>query len=103
MSGGAKNLYVENCTFIGTDVGLRFKTTRGRGGIVEDVYVNHITMKDIAAEAILFDMYYSAQDPVPLAGEKREPPKVQKMPISEETPQFRNFDVRNIVIVCTQS
>ena len=34
MSGGARNLYVYNCTFIGTDVGLRFKTARGRGGVV---------------------------------------------------------------------
>ncbi len=96
MSGGAKNLYVENCTFIGTDVGLRFKTTRGRGGIVENVYINNIVMKDIAAEAILFDMYYSAQDPVPLAGEKREAPIVQMLPVTEATPQFRNFYVSDI-------
>lgn len=97
MSGGARNLYVENCTFIGTDIGLRFKTTRGRGGIVENIYISNITMKDIAAEAILFDMYYAAQDPVPLAGEKREPPKVEMIPVSDATPKFRNFYVDNIV------
>jgi len=97
MSGGAKNLYVSNCTFIGTDVGLRFKTTRGRGGIVENIYVNNINMKDIAGEAILFDMYYSAKDPVPLPGEKREAPKVEVMPVTDGTPQFRNFYVTNIV------
>lgn len=96
MSGGARNLYVEDCTFIGTDIGLRFKTTRGRGGIVENIYVNNIVMKDIAGEAILFDMYYAAQDPVPLAGEKREPPKVESLPVTAATPQFRNFYVRNI-------
>ena len=96
MSGGAKNLYVENCTFIGTDVGLRFKTTRGRGGIVENVHINNIVMKDIAGEAILFDMYYSAQDPVPLAGEKREAPIVQMLPVTEATPQFRDFYVSGI-------
>ena len=39
MSGGARNIYVSNCSFIGTDIGLRFKTTRGRGGIVENIYV----------------------------------------------------------------
>ena len=47
MSGGAKNIYVTDCTFIGTDIGLRFKTTRGRGGIVENIYINNITMQDI--------------------------------------------------------
>ncbi|MEO8110343.1 MAG: glycoside hydrolase family 28 protein [Ginsengibacter sp.] len=97
MSGGAKNLYVEDCTFIGTDIGLRFKTTRGRGGVVENVFVKNITMKDIASEAILFDMYYAAQDPVALVGEKRMAPKVEMKPVTEETPQFKNFYVKNIV------
>jgi DNA sulfur modification protein DndE len=96
MSGGVNNMFVSNCTFIGTDIGLRFKTTRGRGGMVENVYVNNVNMKDIAAEAILFDMYYMAKDPVVLAGEKREPPRVEAKPVDETTPQFRNFYFRNI-------
>lgn len=96
MSGGARNIYVENCTFIGTDIGLRFKTTRGRGGIVENIFIKNIAMKDIIGEAILFDMYYAAQDPIPLAGEKREPPKVQSLPVTEATPQFRNFHISNV-------
>jgi polygalacturonase len=96
MSGGAKNLYVSNCNFIGSDIGLRFKTTRGRGGIVENIYVDNVNMKDIPAEAILFDMYYAAKDPVALSGEKREPPKVEFKAVDETTPQFRNFYFRNI-------
>ncbi|MGC4104417.1 glycosyl hydrolase family 28 protein [Ferruginibacter sp.] len=70
MSGGANNLFVSDCNFIGSDIGLRFKTTRGRGGMVENIYVNNVNMKDIPAEAILFDMYYMAKDPVVLSGEK---------------------------------
>ncbi len=97
MSGGAKNIYVEDCTFIGTDIGLRFKTTRGRGGIVENIFIKNIAMKDIIGEAILFDMYYAAQDPVPLAGEKREPPRIEELPVTEETPQFRNINIRNVI------
>ncbi len=97
MSGGAKNINVTNCSFIGTDIGLRFKTTRGRGGIVENIYCDNINMKDIGGEAILFDMYYMAKDPVPLAGEVRDAPKVELLPVTEGTPQFRNFLVKNIV------
>ena len=44
MSGGVKNIYVEDCTFLGTDVGLRFKSTRGRGGVVENIYINNINI-----------------------------------------------------------
>jgi polygalacturonase len=97
MSGGARNLYVSNCTFIGTDIGLRFKTTRGRGGVVENIFINDITMKDVPGEAILFDMYYMAKDPVPLAGEKRELPAVEFKKVDETTPIFRNFYVKNVV------
>ncbi|TWI83316.1 pectate lyase-like protein [Lacibacter cauensis] len=96
MSGGARNMYISNCTFIGTDIGLRFKTTRGRGGVVENIFIKDIYMKDIAAEAILFDMYYMAKDPVPLLGEKRELPKVEFKPVDETTPVFKNFHISNV-------
>ncbi|MDB5209868.1 MAG: glycoside hydrolase family 28 [Sediminibacterium sp.] len=96
MSGGARNLFVSNCTFIGTDIGLRFKTTRGRGGIVEKIYASNIVMKDIAAEAVLFDMYYMAKDPVVLAGETREMPKIELLPVNEGTPIFREFYINDI-------
>ncbi len=96
MSGGARNMYVSNCTFIGTDIGLRFKTTRGRGGVVENIFIKDIYMKDIPAEAILFDMYYMAKDPVVLAGEKRELPKVEFKPVDETTPVFKNFYISNV-------
>ena len=96
MSGGARNIYVNNCTFVGADIGLRFKTTRGRGGIVENIFIKDIYMKDIPAEAILFDMYYMAKDPVALVGEKRELPKVEMKPVDETTPIFRNFHISNV-------
>ena len=99
MSGGAKNMFITNCSFIGTDVGLRFKTKRGRGGIVENIYMDNIAMKDIAGEAILFDMYYDAKDPVPLAGEKVAQPKIETFPVTEATPQFQNFFISNVVCV----
>lgn len=97
MSGGAKNIIVTDCAFLGTDIGLRFKTTRGRGGVVENIYIRNIHMADIPGEAILFDMYYAAKDPIPLAGEERQLPKVEFKPVSAETPQFRNFYIDNVV------
>ncbi|WP_207497233.1 glycoside hydrolase family 28 protein [Aridibaculum aurantiacum] len=98
MSGGAKNIIVENCSFIGTDIGIRFKTTRGRGGVVENIFINNINMKDIPGEAILFDMYYEGKDPIALAGERREPPKVDSKPVTEETPVFQNVYIKNVAV-----
>lgn len=96
MSGGVRNVFVSNCTFIGSDIGLRFKTTRGRGGVVENIFIRNIYMKDIPGEAILFDMYYAAKDPIALAGEKRELPKVEFKPVDETTPVFRNIHISDV-------
>jgi len=96
MSGGAKNIFIDGCTFIGTDIGLRFKTVRGRGGVVENIYANNINMKDIVGEAILFDMYYAATDPIKLNGEE-DKIVVQQFPVTEATPIFRNFEINNVV------
>lgn len=96
MSGGIRNIQVSQCSFIGSDIGLRFKTTRGRGGIVENIFIRDIYMKDIPGDAILFDMYYAARDPVPLAGEKRALPPVEVKPVDETTPVFRNFRISNV-------
>lgn len=90
MSGGARNIFISNCSFMGTDKGLRFKTARGRGGVVENIYVKNIYMKDIVDEAIYFDMYYFTKPPA--IGEKVDVPV-----ISDKTPQFRNFDIQNVV------
>ena len=97
MSGGVKNIFITNCNFLGNDVGLRFKTARGRGGVVENIFVSDINMTNIPGEAILFDMYYMAKDPVPKPGEKFELPVMKAEPLNDGTPQFQNFYIRNVV------
>lgn len=97
MSGGARNIFVTDCTFMGTDIGLRFKSTRGRGGVVEKIYMRNINMKDIVAEAILFDLYYSAKAPVYKEGELRQAPVHSDVKVSEETPVFKDLFVSNVV------
>lgn len=96
MSGGVRNLFVKNLTFIGTDCGLRFKSTRGRGGVVENIWVEDIRMTNIPTEAIRFEMFYfdksATEDPV--TGEM----VVQKIPVAETTPVFKNMYFNNIYV-----
>lgn len=84
MSGGCRDIVARNCVFIGTDVGLRFKSTRGRGGVVENIYVDNIKMTDIPGEALIFDMYYGIKKGAPVP------------PVTEETPSFRNIFIKNV-------
>jgi polygalacturonase len=58
FSGGMKNIYVHNNTFSGTDTGLRFKSSVGRGGTTEDIYISNIYMTDIDNQAIVFETTY---------------------------------------------
>jgi DNA sulfur modification protein DndE len=97
MSGGVRNMFISDCTFMGSDVGLRFKTARGRGGVVENIYVNNINMTEIPGEAILFDMYYAAKDPVRADGKENELPTIKAEPLNDGTPQFKEFYIKNIV------
>jgi polygalacturonase len=98
MSGGVRNVHVSNCTFMGTDVGLRFKSTRGRGGVVENIWISNIDMINIPTEAIRFNMFYQGNSPILEQDERAEDEKRddRKMPVNEETPIFRNIFMKNI-------
>ena len=58
MSRGIKNVLVENCTFLGTDVGVRMKSALGRGGVIENINIKNINMVDIKEQAIILTMSY---------------------------------------------
>lgn len=96
MSGGVKNMHVSGCSFLGTDVGLRFKSNRGRGGIVENIYMSGIQMVQIPAQAISFDLYYMGRSAGEMTEESNLPSPAAEIPVTEETPVFRNISIRDI-------
>lgn len=83
MSGNVKRIAISNCIFEGTDVGIRIKTMRGRGGIVEDVRVSNIVMYDMIKEGVIITMRYQETEPEAL---------------SERTPTVRNIQLSGINI-----
>ena len=97
MSGGVRNIMVKDCQFLGTDVGLRFKSTRGRGGIVENIYVDGISMNDIKTYALTFNMYYGGKSVAEVLAEGGTTPVTTPVPVTEETPIFRNINIRNVI------
>ena len=84
MSGGVRRVTITNCVFEGTDRGIRLKSTRGRGGIVEDIRISNIEMKDIKKEALTFNLKYS---------------RMPQEPKSERTPVFRNIHISGVTVV----
>lgn len=82
MSGDVRDVSVSDCVFDGTKRGIRIKSARGRGGIVEKITVENITMHHIESEAILFDMEYASKNSV--------------IPTTDAIPIFRDITLRNI-------
>lgn len=89
-AGMIRDLYAHDCVFQGTDVGIRFKTRRPRGGGGEHLYYERIRM-NLKASAIHFDMLGSSQYVGALAGREWKKP-------DDFTPVYRDVDIRDIVI-----
>lgn len=97
MSGGVEDVKVGNCRFLGTDVGLRFKSKRGRGGVVKNIHINNIYMTDIVTESLLFDLYYGGKSAVEVMEDGSEVKVVEAMPVDETTPEFCDIYISDVV------
>lgn len=93
--GGVRNVSIRNCVFMGTDVGIRFKSFRGNGGVVENVFMDGIQMRAIGTDAVLFDMYYSGDAPDVEAAKDITVRKAES--VTDRTPRFQNLSVKNVV------
>jgi polygalacturonase len=87
-SGWVRNLTASNITCQGTQMGVRIKSRRGRGGGVEDVRFTGWTMEDVG-QAINVTNYYLMEGEVRREGEE---------PVSKTTPVFRNIAASNMTI-----
>ena len=97
MSGGVENIKVSDCRFLGTDVGLRFKSCRGRGGVVKNIYIEDIVMMNIPTEPLLFDLHYGGKSAVEAAAEGASPFDVEFVEADETTPQFRDIFIKDVI------
>lgn len=98
MSGDIRNISVSDCQFIGTDVGLRFKSNRGRGGVVENIWISRINMINIPTDPLTFNLYYGGKSALE-AIEAGDDPSMQASLIPQvtiETPAFRNIFINDI-------
>lgn len=102
-SGGIRNVQVYNNKAIGTIFGIRFKSARTRGGIIEaiDIHDNEmINVKNpIKFESNWFPAYSYGQL---LNPEKSYPPHWIKLatpvPPDKGLPFFRNISIRNLAV-----
>jgi len=92
FSGGMHHIVVNDCTFSGTDTGLRFKSGPGRGGKTSDIHIYDIRMSDIKDQAIVFETSYADRP----AGSKASDNNSAKAP-DEFIPEFCDIHISRIV------
>ena len=93
--GGVRHVIVNHCRFEDTDNGLRIKSSRGRGGVVEDICYSNITMKNVHPAISIVGYYqYSTNDKFSKDDSAE--------PITETTPVFRNITISNLTAASTQ-
>ncbi len=91
MSGDIRNVTISNCVFKQTDRGIRLKSRRGRGGIVEDIRISNIVMEDVICPFIM-NLYYFCGP----RGKDKYVWDKHPYPITEETPCFRRIHFAHI-------
>jgi len=90
MSGDVRNVVIANCVFMGTDRGIRLKSRRERGGVVEDIRVTNIVMQDVFCPFIM-NLYYGCGAWGTSKIEDKSP-----WPVNEGTPRFRRVHFNHI-------
>jgi polygalacturonase len=86
-SGSIRNVVASNITAVDTENGIRIKSRRGRGGVVEDVRFDNWTMEDVGTGIVVTSYYV-------MGGEK----DTTEEPFSPRTPTFRNIAISNVTI-----
>jgi polygalacturonase len=86
-AGSIRNVAASNITAVDTEVGIRLKSRRGRGGVVENIRFDNWTMRNVG-EGILATSYYV------MGGETG----TKEEPVSPRTPVFREIAISNVTI-----
>ncbi|XP_017491101.1 PREDICTED: probable polygalacturonase, partial [Rhagoletis zephyria] len=89
ISGDVRDIHAHNLHFEGTLRGVRLKSTRDHGGIVENIYIKDITMKNISDEGITISAFYDVKNFDP----HNIPSKTFDV---SKTPTFRNIHLTNV-------
>ena len=88
---GVENLTVSNCTFNGTDAGIRIKTPRGNGGLAQNLTYENITMTNVKNPIYINDYYPERTAPKDPSTEKAEP-------VTDRTPIIKNVIIRDLTV-----
>jgi polygalacturonase len=88
---------VSDCTFDSTDAGIRIKTLRGRGGLLQNLTYENLTMTKVKNPIYITDYYPEHDAP-------KDPSTATKELVTDTTPINKNITIRNVTATdCTNA
>jgi hypothetical protein len=105
-SGGMRNIEVYGLEAIGTNTGIRFKSAKVRGGLIENIWFHDIKMKSVASPFHFELNWYPeySYPTIPEAEMKDGIPRHWEVmttpvePAEKGIPEFRNMRLSNITV-----
>jgi len=88
-ASGVAHVDVKDCFFLGTDRGIRIKTRRDRGGVIEDIHVNNIHMEGLICPVSINEYYRCGQNDQSLYS-------LKSMPVTPVTPVIKDVFISGI-------
>lgn len=82
-AGGVRNVAASNIVSKGTEIGIRIKSGRSRGGVIENLRFDNWVIDNPLKDGILVTNYYV---------------RIPEEPVSERTPVFRNISISNVTV-----
>jgi polygalacturonase len=103
-AGGIRNVVVNNCVIRKCFGGVRIRSPRGRGGVVENVRVSNVAIEEVEDTALKLSNYFDSlrsEGRFVKSGPGRqnmELARSRKAPIDEGTPTFRDFTFSGVTV-----
>ena len=98
IRGGVSNVTVVNCTFNHTECGIRIKSDRDRGGVVQHMRYENLRMTDVGCPILIYGAYMARERRY--RDLNRLTPAIAASypaaPVRETTPVYRDIVFRNI-------
>ena len=95
-AGGLEDLKVSDCTFSQTDSGIRIKTLRGNGGLLQNCTYENLKMTAVKNPIYIIDYYPERNAP-------KDPSTEQPQPVDDRTPYNRDITIRNVTATDCQN
>lgn len=96
--GGVSNFLIENCTFTNTECGIRIKSDRDRGGMVQNLTYRNLKMTNVGIPILIYAAYMAPERQ--FRNLQKITPEIantySSAPVTDLTPIYSNIKFQDI-------